>query len=383
VVIAGAGQAGFQLAFSLRTEGYRAPITLIGEESWLPYQRPPLSKSFMSGKHDIESTNLRPENFYLDHDIELLLGHNVAGIDRANRTAVLPSGHAVPYGTLVLATGARNRLLPVRGADLDGVCYLRTRDEAIDLSARLASTKRIVVIGGGFVGLEFAATAAGLGKQVLVVETQSRLMARAVAPVMSDFFRQLHESHGVDIALATNPREIIGRDGHVTGVMLSDGDVHPADLVMIGIGVIPNTKLALSAELPVLNGIVVDEYLRTPDPDIYAIGDCCQHPNLYARASVRLESVQNAVDQARCVADALAGKPHPYTAVPWFWTEQFDAKLQMVGLSQDHDDVEIKGDPATRKFSVYYSKDNRLVAIDSVNRPADHIAGRKLLAATA
>jgi 3-phenylpropionate/trans-cinnamate dioxygenase ferredoxin reductase subunit len=383
VVIAGAGQAGFQLAFSLRTEGYRSPITLIGDESWLPYQRPPLSKAFMAGKHDIETTTLRPESFYQDHDIELLLGHNIASIDRTHRRILLPSGHPVPYSSLVLATGARNRLLSIPGAGLDGVCYLRTRDEALDLSVRLATAERIIVVGGGFVGLEFAATAAGLGKKVLVVETQSRLMARAVAPVMSEFFRDLHHAHGVEIALTTTTREILGRDGRVSGAVLSDGDVHPADLVVVGIGVIPNTELALSADLPVVNGIVVDDHLRTPDPHIYAIGDCALHPNPHAGASVRLESVQNAVDQARCVADALAGNPHPYTAVPWFWTEQFDAKLQMVGLSQDCDEVVTRGDPATRKFSVCYFKDNRLTAIDSINRPADHLAGRKILAADA
>ena len=380
VVIVGAGQAAFQLAFSLRTGGYDAPVTLIGDESWIPYQRPPLSKAFMAGKQDIEATNLRPESFYLDHRIELLTGHNVTAIDRAQRRVTLPSGHPVPYDTLVLATGARNRLLPIPGANLDGVCYLRTRDEAIDLSTRLASAQRIIVIGGGFVGLEFAATAATLGKSVLVVEAQSRLMARAVAPVMSDFFRDLHQSHGVEIALATSTRQIVGRDGRVTGVILSDGDVHPCDLVVIGIGVVPNSELAAAAELPVANGIVVDDHLCTSDPNIFAIGDCALHPNPHAGCPVRLESVQNAVDQARCVADALTENPHPYIAVPWFWTDQFDTKLQMVGLSQGFDETETKGDPASGKFSIYYSKDKRLIAIDSINRPADHIAGRKLLA---
>jgi 3-phenylpropionate/trans-cinnamate dioxygenase ferredoxin reductase subunit len=380
VVIVGTGQAAFQLAFSLRTAKYDDPITLIGDEPWLPYQRPPLSKAFMAGKQDIEAINLRPESFYLDHHIELLAGHHVKAIDCVARTVTLPSGHPVPYDTLVLATGARNRLLPIPGATLDGVCYLRTRDEAVDLSTRLASAHRIIVIGGGFVGLEFAATAATLGKSVLVVEAQSRLMARAVAPVMSEFFRELHQSHGVEIALATGAREIIGRDGRATGIILTDGDVHPCDLIVIGIGVVPNADLADAAGLPVANGIVADDHLRTPDPHIYSIGDCALHPNPHAGCPVRLESVQNAVDQARCVADALTGNPHPYTAVPWFWTDQFDAKLQMVGLSQGFDNVETKGDPGTKKFSIYYSKENRLIAIDSINRPADHIAGRKLLA---
>jgi 3-phenylpropionate/trans-cinnamate dioxygenase ferredoxin reductase subunit len=383
IIIAGAGQAGFQLAVSLRTEGYPGALTLIGDEPWLPYQRPPLSKAFMAGKQDIDATTLRPETFYADKQIDLLMGERIAAIDRPQSTVVLASGAAVPYQSLVLATGARNRQLRVPGADLDGVFYLRTRDEAEAIFARLESAQRVVVIGGGFIGLEFAAAAVAHGKDVLVVEAQTRLMARAVAPIMSEFFRDLHRANGVELALATGVREIAGDGRRVTGILLTDGDVYPADLIVVGIGVIPNTELAEAAGLAVANGIVVDDHLRTTDPNIYAIGDCCWHPNRFAGGAARLESVQNAVDQARSVAATLTGKPKPFDAVPWFWTDQFDAKLQMVGLSQDADQVIARGSIDSRKFSICYFKDDALIAIDSVNRPGDHLAGRKLLASGA
>jgi 3-phenylpropionate/trans-cinnamate dioxygenase ferredoxin reductase subunit len=274
-------------------------------------------------------------------------------------------------------------LLPVKGADLDGVCYLRTRDEAVAICRRLneAETRSVVVIGGGFIGLELAAAATALGRQVTVVEAQARLMSRAVAPIMSEFFEALHRSHGVGFALAATTQEIVGRQNRVSEVLLSDGNIYPADLVVVGIGVVPNTGLAESAGLAVANGIVVDDRLMTRDERIYAIGDCAQHPNRYAGGPVRLESVQNAVDQARCVAASITGRSSGYDAVPWFWTDQFEAKLQMVGLSQGCDVVVTRGSLESRKFSVCYFKENRLVAIDSVNRPADHMAGRKLLAA--
>jgi len=380
VVVAGAGQAGFQVAASLRTDGYEGSITLIGDEPWLPYQRPPLSKAFMTGKQDIEATTLRPETFYPDHHIDLLVGERVVAIDRAQCTVTLASGAAISFESLVLATGACNRLLPIKGADLDGVCYLRSRDEAVAIAARLQDAQNVVVIGGGFIGLELTAAAVSLGKQVVVVEAQSRLMARAVAPIMSEYFRNLHQSQGVRVVLDGITQEIVGGK-RASDVLLTDGTIYPADLVVVGIGVLPNAELAQSAGLAVGNGIAVDDHLTTDDPNIYAIGDCAQHPNRYAGGLVRLESVQNAVDQARCVSAAITGHARPYDAVPWFWTDQFHAKLQMVGLSQGFDAVITRGDPATHKFSVCYFKENRLMAIDSINRPGDHLAGRKLLAA--
>jgi 3-phenylpropionate/trans-cinnamate dioxygenase ferredoxin reductase subunit len=378
VLIAGAGQGGFQAAVSLRLEGYQGAITLIGDEPYLPYQRPPLSKAFLSGKQDIDATALRPEKFFHDHQIDLLMGERVVGIERPQRSVQLASGSRIPYSQLVLATGARNRILPVEGAEGGRVCYLRTRDEAVAISQRLDSVENVVIIGGGFIGLEVAATAASLGKRVVVVEAQDRLMARVVAPAMSEFFRDLHAGHSVEFVLGATVRQI-GADE----VMLGSGAVLRADLVVVGIGVVPNTELANAAGLPVGNGIVVDECLRTADENIYAIGDCALHPNPYAGGLVRIESVQNSVDQARCVAAAIAGRPRRYDSVPWFWTDQFDIRLQMVGLSQGCDSVMTRGAPESGKFSVCYFKEDRLIAVDSINRPSDHMAGRKMLASGA
>ncbi len=357
VVIVGTGQAGFQTAISLRSEGYDGSITLIGEEPHIPYQRPPLSKGFLAGKQDFETVLLRPEAFYPDHRIELIVSERAVEIDRAGRSVRLASGPRVLYDALVLAVGARLRKLPIENA-----FYLRTLDDSIELKERLERANDIVVIGGGFIGLEVAAVARSLGKSVTVVEAQSRLMSRSVAPIISEFYHELHTRRGVEI--------LVGQQGLP----------HPADLVIVGIGVIPNVELALGAGLAVADGIVVDEHLQTEDPTIYAIGDCAAYPNPFAGARVRLESVQNAVDQARRVAASIAGRREEYRAVPWFWTDQFDVKLQMVGLSNGCDRVVTRGNPADGKFSVFYFKEDRLAAIDSINRPGDHMVGRKLLA---
>jgi len=385
VVIVGAGQAGFQVAASLRMEGYEGSIALIGDEPNLPYQRPPLSKGFMSGKQDIEATVLRPLAFYEGHRIDLITGARVTEIDRESRTVRLASGGSLRYDALVLAVGARNRTLPVKGADLDGVCYLRTDAEAVEIRQRLQHARDIVVIGGGFIGLELAAAARTLGKSVRVLEIQSRLMPRVVSPILSDFYRDLHTGQGVEISLGVALSEIVGYEGKVSEADLSDGSVCPADLVLVGIGVIPNIELAYHAALSVANGIAVDEHLRTQDESIYAIGDCADHPNPFADRSsggrARIESVQNAADQAKCVAAAIVGRSENYRAVPWFWTDQFDIKLQMAGLSDGYGQVVTRGEPESRKFSVFYFRDGRLAAVDSINRPADHMAGRKLIGA--
>ena len=380
VVIIGAGQAGFQVALSLRLQGYDGPVALIGDEPELPYQRPPLSKGFMAGKQDIESASLRPESYYRDRRIDLMAGERASRIDRAGRSVHLASGSRVRYDTLVLAVGARNRTLPLKGAELDGVCYLRTKSEAVAIRGRLESARDIVVIGGGFIGLELAASVCSPGKSVTVLEAQPRLMPRSVAPLLSEFYWELHTTQGVKISLGAMVSEIAGEHGKVRQVILSDGAIYPADLVLAGIGVVPNTELAQEAGLPAANGIAVDEYLRTEDQNVYAIGDCAEHPNRFADARVRIESVQNAVDQARCVAAAIVGRPEPYQAVPWFWTDQFHIKLQMVGLSGGCDRVVTRGEMGAGKFSIFYFKQGRLAAIDSINRPGDHMTGRKLLA---
>jgi 3-phenylpropionate/trans-cinnamate dioxygenase ferredoxin reductase subunit len=386
VVIVGGGQAGFQVAASLRAEGYDGPIALIGDEDSIPYQRPPLSKAFMAGKQEIEGTALRPLSFYESHRIDLMTGAAVSWIDRVDRTLTVSSGRAARrsfqhYEALVLAVGARNRKLPMENAELDGICYLRSDSEAVDIRQRMEQAREIVVVGGGFIGLELAAAAAAHGKAVRVLEIQSRLMPRVVSPILSDFYRDVHASQGVTISLDVALAGITGHEGKVSGIVLSDGTICPADLVLVGIGVVPNIQLALDAGLVVSNGIVVDGCLRTEDQSIYAIGDCANHPNPFATGRVRIESVQNAVDQAKCVAAAIVGRAEPYRAVPWFWTDQYDIKLQMAGLSGGYDQVVKRGEPESRKFSLFYFREGRLAAVDSVNRPGDHLAARKLIGA--
>jgi 3-phenylpropionate/trans-cinnamate dioxygenase ferredoxin reductase component len=345
VVIVGAGQAGFQTAASLRAGGYQLPITLIGDEPYLPYQRPPLSKEVLLGKHPIEKAELRPLSFYEMHNIALLIGERAISIGREARTVQLASGATIAYDELVLATGSRLRTLPIEGA-----LYLRTRDDAIMLKQRLDAAQTVAIIGGGFIGLEVAAAASTLGKKVTVIEAQPRLMSRVVAPVISDFYRELHASHGVEIRLGTQAAPA-------------------ADLTIVGIGVVPNDELMGDS------GLKVDAFLRTNDENIYAIGDCAEH-------EVRLESVQNAVDQAKYVASHIVGTAAgPYKAVPWFWTHQYDVMLQMAGLSSGFDALETTGDVPARKFSVHYFKNSKRIAVDSINSPGDHIKARKELAA--
>jgi len=379
-VIIGTGQAGFQTAASLRTEGYLEKITLIGEEPHIPYQRPPLSKGFPLGAQDFESIELRPKQFYQEHQIDLVPGERVTAIDRATKQVHLESGGTFPYDMLVLAVGARNRTLSVKGAGLNGVLYLRSLDEAVTVKERLKNAQEIVVIGGGFIGLELAAVACSLGKSVTVLEALPRLMPRAVAPLISDFYRGLHTNKGVKVVCRASVSEMEGSGLKVRGVLLNDGTRYPADLVLIGVGVEPNIELARKTGLRIANGIAVNEYLQTEDETIFAIGDCAEHPCEFAGARIRLESVQNAADQAQCAATTIAGRRNVYRALPWFWTDQFDVKLQMAGLSNGHDCTVSRGNAESRKLSVFYFKESRLIAIDSINRPLDHMIGRKLIA---
>lgn len=382
-VVIGAGQAGFEVAASLRAGGYQEPIALIGDEPHLPYQRPPLSKGFMLGADGPDAIELRPPAFYRDHDITAIVGDRASAIERAERRVEIASGGHVQYESLVLAVGARNRGLPLDGAELDGVAYLRTLDEARAVKERMRHAQQIVVIGGGFIGLELGAAARSLGKTVTVLEAQPRLMPRVVEPTVSAFYKRLHESRGVRVVCDASVCEIAGEGGKVRAVRLTHGASYPADLVLVGIGVVPNAELALDAGLAVKNGVVVNAYLRTADPRIYAIGDCAEYPSAFAGRRVRLESVQNAADHGRTVAAAILGRPARYEAVPWFWTDQFDVRLQMTGLSQGYDRSVTRGSPESGKFSVYYFKAGRLVAVDSIGRPLDHIVARKLLAARA
>ncbi|MCS0500935.1 NAD(P)/FAD-dependent oxidoreductase [Ancylobacter mangrovi] len=379
IVIVGAGQGGFQLAASLREMGFAGPVTLVGDEPGLPYQRPPLSKAYLKGEAGIEQLELRPAAFYADHAITRVEARAV-GIDRQARRLLLEGGASLPYAHLVLATGARNRPLPVPGHEMGGVFYLRTRAEADALKAGLAGARHVVVVGAGFIGLEFAAVARALGHEVTVLEAAARPLARAVSPQMSAFFAEAHEAMGTKLRLGAGVVGLGGEGGRVTHVEATDGQAHPADLVLVGIGVTPNVELAAEAGLEVANGIVVDEELSTADPDISALGDAVAYPSVHAGAMARLESVQNAVDQARCIAARLTGKAAHYCAVPWFWSDQADLKLQIVGLSGPTDTAVLRGDPASRRFSVFRFHERRLTAIESVNRAADHMLGRRLLA---
>jgi 3-phenylpropionate/trans-cinnamate dioxygenase ferredoxin reductase subunit len=381
-VIVGAGQAGFEAAAALRAEGYDGPITLIGDEPHLPYQRPPLSKGFILDKQGMDEIELRPSAFFTDRRIDLVTGERVTAIDPRARRVRLGSGLTRSYDHLVLACGARNRRLPVDGARLGRVLYLRTLDDSMGVKEQLRDANTIVVIGGGFIGLEIAASARALGKAVTVLEAQPRLMPRVVAPLVSTFYEASHTIRGVHIVCNASVIEIAG-NGATLGVRLADGRSFDADLVIVGIGVIPNAELARDAGLPTGNGIIVNDHLQTDDPNIYAIGDCAEHPNPFALGRVRLESVQNASDQGRSVAATIVGRRAPYNAVPWFWTDQFDLRLQMAGLSQGYDEAVTRGDPDSQKFSVFYFRASRLIAVDSINRPADHIIARRLLASHA
>jgi 3-phenylpropionate/trans-cinnamate dioxygenase ferredoxin reductase component len=381
VAVVGAGQAGFQTASSLRQEGFAGRIVLIGDEPALPYQRPPLSKSYLAGDSGLDEVWLRPETFYEKQRIELVTGETVTEIDRPGRCLRLASGGAVECDHIVLATGARCRMLPVLGAALDGVLPLRTLADADLLRERLDEARDIVVIGAGFIGLEFAAVARAKGAAVHIVELTHQPMGRVVSNAVSRFFTEAHRHWGSTISLGTGVARIIGDDLRATAVETSDGRILPADLVLICIGVIPNAELAQDAGLAIDNGIVVDEHLQTVTPEITAIGDCANFPTRFAAGRVRLESVQNAVDQAREVAAHIAGKPRTaYEKVPWFWSDQRDLKLQIAGLTMGHDQAVLRGDPEGGHFSVFCYRGERLIGVESVNRPADHIVARRLLA---
>lgn len=383
VVIAGGGQAGYQTAASLRTEGFEGAIFLICEEPHLPYQRPPLSKAFVLGKQDQARLWLRPESFYGGHQIELLPGEKVVAIESTTQRIRLKSGRQLNYSKLVLALGASNRRLAVPGSDLEGVCSLRTLSEAVELKQRLQQASNVVVIGGGFAGLEVAASARALGKEVTVIEALPRLMARAVGSVISDFIHAVHTAQGVKVLLSAQVEEIRGSEGKAREVILKGGRSVAAELVVVAVGIAPRTELAQEAGLSVENGIAVDELLRTGDENIFAIGDCAQYPSAFSGSRVRLESVQNAVDQGVSVARTITGKPAGYRAVPWFWSDQFEIRLQMAGLPEGYDRQVIRGHPQSGKFSVFHFRAGRLCSVDSINRPVDHMAARKLLASGA
>jgi 3-phenylpropionate/trans-cinnamate dioxygenase ferredoxin reductase component len=378
-VIIGAGHAGVQAAASLREEGYDGTIRLVDAQTVAPYQRPPLSKAFMKGETSADNIVLRGDSFYGDHGIDLLLGEAAERIDRRARTLTLKGGKALDYDALIIATGARARPLPVPGAGLAGVFGLRDMADALAIKAAMIDARSIVVIGGGFIGLEFAAVAAAGGKQVTVIEAMPRVMARAVSEPVSQAFQAKHGSLGVALRLGVGVSAIAGAGGRVSGVALSDGATVPCDMVVVGIGVLAEDTLAAEAGLALANGVSADAAMRTSDPAIFAVGDVNSHHNAYFGGILRLESVQNAVDQAKTAAKAIAGKSASYTALPWFWSDQADLKLQIAGVAPRLDRHAIRGDAAAGAFSVFGYADGRLRVVESVNRPADHMMARRMI----
>ncbi|MCB1746115.1 MAG: FAD-dependent oxidoreductase [Gammaproteobacteria bacterium] len=378
-VVIGGGQAGLQICDSLRRLGYDGPLVLLAAESSPPYQRPPLSKKFLAGDLEAERLYFRPSSWFEKNAVELRLECTVTAIDRAARRVSCADGSVVDYARLALATGARIRPLACPGADLADICYVRSLADSEALRARLPGAARLAVVGGGFIGLEVAAIARTLGKSVVLYEGLDRLMARAVSPTISDYYAALHRGHGVDLRLGCGIAAI-ERTRHGLLVRDANGGEVEVDIVVAGIGVVPNDEIAAAAGLECRGGIVVDAQARTSDADIVAAGDCTWHYNGFLAREIRLESVQNAVDQAKVAAASLLGAGEPYVQVPWFWSDQYDVKLQMAGIGMPHDNSALRGTTASGSFSLFYFRDGRLVGADSVNRPADHMACRRLLA---
>ena len=376
-IIAGAGHAGGQTALSLRQAGYEGRIVVCGAEPAPPYQRPPLSKKYLSGELARERVFLRPESFYARNGIELRLGNAVREIDPEHRRVVLEDGEPLAFTDLVVATGSRPRRLDVPGADLGNIFYLRSLEDADAIRTALVPGRRLVVVGGGYIGLEIASTAKGLGLEVRVLEAADRILGRVTAPEMSDYYTRAHRARGVDVRLSAGVVSFEG-DGTVRGVDCG-AETIPADVVVIGVGIVPEVELAASAGIRCDDGVVVDERCATSAAHVHAVGDCTRHPNPILGRTLRLESVHNALEQARTAASNIAGTPARYEQVPWFWSDQFDLKLQMVGMSQGYDAVVRRGSMDADDFAMFYLKEGVLIAVDAVNRPREFMACRKLV----
>lgn len=385
VVIVGAGHGGAQAAIALRQNGFAGTVLMIGREPELPYERPPLSKEYLAREKTFERITIRLEAFWAEKHITMLLGTEVTALDAAAHEATLGDGRKVRYGHLIWATGGDPRRLSCAGHDLAGVHAVRTRADVDQLMVELdAGAKRAVVIGGGYIGLEAAAVLTKLGCHVTLLEALPRVLARVAGEALSAFFEADHRTHGIDLRTSVQVDHIVGEGGKVSGVKLAEGTLLPADLVIVGIGIIPCVEPLRTAGAEGANGVMVDAECRTSLPDVYAIGDCAAHANAFADGAViRLESVQNANDMGTTAAKSICGVGAPYHAVPWFWSNQYDLKLQTVGLSTGHDATVLRGDPATRSFSVIYLKAGKVIALDCVNMIKDYVQGRKLVEAGA
>jgi 3-phenylpropionate/trans-cinnamate dioxygenase ferredoxin reductase component len=381
IVIAGGGQAAVQAIDTLRRRGYAGALTLVGDEPWLPYQRPPLSKKYLAGTFERERLMIRPQAFFAQHQVTAHLGRRISAIAPHEHHVRLDDGLVLPYDALLLATGSRARRLTVPGAELAGVHYLRTIADADRIRAECVAGAQVVIIGGGFIGLEVAATARELGMEVTVLEMTERVLNRVTCPEVSAFYTAEHERQGVQIRCRQTLAVLRGdAAGHVRSVGTEQGGEYPADLVIAGIGVVPADELARGAALDCENGVVTDAHCRTSHPDIYAAGDCASHLNRQYGRHLRLESVDNAFEQGTTVALNLLGTPTPHDKVPWFWSDQYDLKLIIVGVAQGYDRTVLRGTPASRSFSVCYLRAGELIAIDTINAPKDQMAARKLIA---
>jgi len=379
IVIIGAGQAGCTIALELRKLGYSGQICMIGMEAHLPYQRPPLSKAYLTGETDIQKLFLISGQRMQDANIDFISGTQVLKINRDRKTLTLADGRSVSYDRLALTTGGICRALPLHGSDGENVFSLRNVDDADQLRTHWQPGANLAIIGGGFIGLEVAAKAVSSGLRVTVIEGLPQILSRVTIPKVSRYFESIHRTAGVNLITNGKVAKLLGSP-RVSHVQLEDGTMIESDFLLVGIGLLPNIALAKSAGIECQDGILVDQFTRTSDPAIVAAGDCTNHPSAYAKRRLRLESVQNAVDQARIAAATLCGQLKPYNTVPWFWSDQYDIKLQVAGLSTGHDEWVLRGDPESRSFSVFYLQSGRLIAADSINRMHDHMLARRLIA---
>ena len=380
IVIIGAGQAGAQAIATLRAEGFAGSLAIVGDEPFPPYQRPPLSKAYLAGTFERERLFLKPETFYVEAECELVLGASATAIDRNAKTVALADGRSLTYDKLLFATGSRVRHISVPGTNLKNVCYLRGIADVDALRRAFENAKRLAVVGGGYIGLEVAAVAIKHGLEVTVFESLDRVMARSVSNDISTFYEQVHQAAGVRIKLETTVESFQG-EGRLEAIR-AGGESFAADIALVGIGIVPNVEIAKSAGLACDDGILVDDCARTADPAIFAAGDCTRHVGRDG-SLIRLESVQNAIDQAKHAALAMIGRPVPYREVPWFWSDQYDLKMQIAGLANDGDELVRRGDLSARKFAVFHLRDGRVAAIEAVNAAPEYIVGRKLISAGA
>ncbi len=382
VVIIGASHAAAETVASLRKFGWQGRITLIGDEPILPYQRPPLSKGYYKGDVEAEKLLIRPESFYQKNEVTLMLGRRVNSINRNEKTINLDGDEQLGYTHLILATGTRARKLPIEGADLPNINYLRTKQDVDVIKSQLKPGSKLLIVGAGYIGLEVAASAVKQGAEVIVFEAMDRVLARVTSPQISEFYQRIHKQEGVDIRLNASLTKFEKTASGLHAVT-SEGAVIPFDSAIVGIGVIPNTELADEAGLSCDNGIVVNEFTQTNDANIHAIGDCSNHHNFLYNRRIRLESVPNAVEQAKVAAATICGKEMIYDQLPWFWSDQYDVKLQTAGLLQEHDQVVTRGDASSRKFAAFYLKKGKLIAVDALNSPAEFMLSKKLIQAKA